>query len=344
MTHPIARHKILSCYHEIRGLQRGDMPAPRTVELFVTSACNHNCIGCHTRELRNGRAAHLDIARAEALLAEWSALGVEGLEISGIGEPLLYPHLERLLASAHALGFRSGLLTNGSLLHTADAAALVRAARFIRVAFDAANPAVYNEVHGANHLARVEDNVAALVEARRREGADTAIGLKTLVSKRNSGEIPAIARRARELGVDYVQFKPLRRSRESLTAPGCRAAQSLIDQTRDAAAKSNSGFRVLGGMEREQLTEPCFLNPLHPVLDPHAALFVCPYYTHHPRSHRIGSLKNKPFAALWGSPAHRRAIRNIDPAICNAFDCPLIPYNNFARTAILDDSMHLSIV
>ena len=48
MAHPIDSTKILSCYREIQQLERGRMPAPRTVELFVTTACNHNCIGCHT--------------------------------------------------------------------------------------------------------------------------------------------------------------------------------------------------------------------------------------------------------------------------------------------------------
>lgn len=344
MTHPIARHKILSCYQEIRALQRGDMPAPRTVELFVTSACNHNCTGCHTRGLRRARAAHLNIVRAEALLDEWRAMGVEGLEISGIGEPLLYPHLERLLQSAHARGFRAGLLTNGSRLHTADPEVLLRTTRFIRIAFDAADPKTYRAVHGADDLARVEQNVAALLETRGRVGAKTTIGLKALLSKRNKHEIAAMARRARALGVDYVQFKPLRQCRASLCAEECAAAQRDIDAVRREMASRNSGFRVLGGAGREVLSRGCFLSPLHPVVDPHATLFVCPYYTHHAGAHRIGSLRNKPFAALWGSDAHRRCIQATDPAICNTFDCPLIPYNNYAAAAILDDSMHLSIV
>lgn len=344
MTHPIARHKILSCYQEIRTLQRGGMPAPRTVELFVTTACNHRCEGCHTRALRGGRAAHLNIERAETLLEEWRALGVEGLEISGVGEPLLYPHLGRLLERARALGFQAGLLTNGSLLHTADMDLLVRATRFIRIAFDAAAPATYRAMRGADDLARVEQNVAALLEARRRAHASGTIGLKALLSKRNRGEIPDIARRARELGADYVQFKPLRQSGASLSPAECAAAQRAVDAARADMARRNGGFRILGGADRETLAQPCFLSPLHPVVDPRATLYVCPYYTHHPASHRIGSLKNKSFAELWGSPAHRRRIAAIDPAHCNKFDCPLIPYNNFAAQAILADGMHLSIV
>ena len=342
MTHPIARTKILSCYHEVKALARGDMPAPRTVELFVTTRCNHNCAGCHTKELRRGRARHLDPARAADLLAEWRALGVQGLEISGVGEPLLYPHLEALLQHAMYLGFSVGLITNGSMLHTADTGLLVRAARFIRVAFDAADRDTYHRIHGADDLDTVVRNVQDLLCARGREKSAATIGLKALVSRHNADRIAHIATRAADLGADYIQFKALRNSSASLALKQCETAHREILKLKNKLESKT--FKVLGGLGREKLAQPCYLSPLHPVVDPAAALFVCPYYSHHPKSHRIGSLKSKSFASLWGSPAHFRKIKNIDPRICNRFDCPLIPYNNFAARAILDDDMHLSIV
>lgn len=326
----------------MRAIAGGGIPAPRTVELFVTTACNHACTGCHTRALRGPVPAHLDIARARGLIAEWAALGVRGLEISGIGEPLLYPHIEELLDCAAANGLAAGLLTNGSLLHTVDNERLLRAARFIRIALDAAAPETYRAVHGADDFARVCANAEKLIATRRKIHAETTIGLKALISQRSLGEISGITARARTLGADYVQFKALRSHKAALTKNQIAEAAAAIQKSKETY--SGEKFRVLGGVDRERLAQPCFLSPLHPVLDPAAALFVCPYYTHHPATHRIGSLKTKPFAALWGTPAHRRAIKNIDPEICNKFDCPLIPFNNFAKTAVLEDAMHLDFI
>lgn len=343
LTHPVAKTKILSCLQEVRALADGGMPAPRTVELFVTTACNHACTGCHTRALRGPVPAHLDIARARGLITEWAALGVRGLEISGIGEPLLYPHIEDLLDTAAAHGLSAGLLTNGSMLHTVDNRQLLRATRFIRIALDAATPETYRTVHGADDFTRVCGNAEKLIATRRKTRAKTTIGLKALISQRNLGEIPGIAASAHALGADYVQFKALRNHKAALTKKQIPEAGARIQKSKEKYG-GEINFRVLGGVERERLAQPCCLSPLHPVLDPAAALYVCPYYTHHPATHRIGSLKTKHFADLWGAPAHRRGIKNIDPAICNKFDCPLIPFNNFAKAAILDDAMHLDFI
>ena len=341
MRNPVHATKILSCADEVKAIYRGEFPSPRTVELFVTSDCNHRCVGCHTKALRGGDVKNLDPDLAAGLLEEWSAIGVRGLEISGVGEPLLYPYINEIIGKARSLGLSVGLLTNGSRLHEADVELLLRACRFIRVSYDSCDAGLYRKLHGADDLERVEKNIAEMVSLKKRLGLRATIGMKTLLSALNDNQIADIAARANLLGADYIQFKALRNSRAMLTRAQSAAADRKINEIRGALAKR---IGVLGGARKERLSQPCRLSPLHPVVDPEGNLYVCPYYTHHPPGHKIGSLKNRSFSQLWGGASHRRAISGIQTSICNIFDCPLIPLNNFASAAIGLDEMHLDFI
>lgn len=343
MQNPVSPAKILCCGDSALELSRGKFCAPRTVELFVTTDCNHSCAGCHTAAQRNGAPEHLDISIALRLLGEWREIGVRGLEISGVGEPLLYPHIEELLYRAAKLGFSSGILTNGSLLHTIDMELLLRSTRFIRVSYDSSDPDAYKKIHSADCLEKVEKNTAQLVKLRKRSRLKTTLGMKTLLSRHNISQMERTAARAAEIGVDYIQFKALRNSKASLSPAALKKASAALVELQERYAKQPQ-FAVIGGLQKELLDQPCFLSPLHPVVAPDASLYVCPYYTHHSPSHKIGSLRTKSFSSLWGSAAHKRSVAAIKSEVCDLFDCPLIPFNNFARPAIVDDEMHLDFI
>jgi len=341
MRNPVHATKILSCTSEVKELLAGRITAPRTAELLVTTDCNHRCVGCRTRTLRGGAVRHLDPDRTVELIAEFREMGVRALEISGMSEPLLYPYLTDIVSAAMKHGLAVGLMTNGARLHEVDAALLLRASRFIRVSYDSCDRGMYRKLCGADDLDTVERNIAGLVALKKRTGARTTIGMKSLLSVQNDVQIADIAERARQLGADYIQFKALRNSRTALTRVQSEAADRQINEVRGKLAKR---IAVLGGTRKERLFQPCRLSPLHPVIDPDLNLFVCPYYTHHAPSHKIGSLKHKAFRDIWGTADHKRAVENIDMRICNIFDCPLIPFNNFAATSIALDEMHLDFI
>src|SRR5215210_2376160 len=89
-------------------------PAPRTLEIAITSYCNLRCIGCrYGRDFMTGTQLSWEMVRD--LLDDAKALGIWNVRFYG-GEPLLHRDLPRMVAHATSLGLQSYVTTNGILL------------------------------------------------------------------------------------------------------------------------------------------------------------------------------------------------------------------------------------
>jgi radical SAM protein with 4Fe4S-binding SPASM domain len=98
-----------------RPLARGSSPLPslRYLELIITLRCNLRCRHCYLDEPKN-----VDMAPdlLSSVLSEFDEMQGLRLLLSG-GEPLLYPHLDRLAKELSGRGYRVVLLTNGLSLN-----------------------------------------------------------------------------------------------------------------------------------------------------------------------------------------------------------------------------------
>jgi AdoMet-dependent heme synthase len=99
---------------------RNETPSLRYLVVEITDRCNLTCAHCYL-----GETAGVDLpTRAlERMMEEFELMGGLRLMVSG-GEPLLHPDFEKVNALAAGRAFRSVLVTNGTLLDEAAAAAL----------------------------------------------------------------------------------------------------------------------------------------------------------------------------------------------------------------------------
>lgn len=84
------------------------LEAPLIVYLKVTGCCNLSCTFCSQAKAKR---INMDVTEAKKLLTELKNIGVISINYTG-GEPLLYPHIEELLAYGNSLGFEQTLVTN----------------------------------------------------------------------------------------------------------------------------------------------------------------------------------------------------------------------------------------
>lgn len=338
---PFEQLKILSHYEKIKEIISGKIPRPYTLELFISYRCNHSCIGCHSKHLFNLNPPFLKFKEFKEKIDELQTVGIKSIEISGGGEPLLNPDFTQFIKYINKRGIKVSLITNGTIFSEKIIQALVNNLIFIRIAFDAACPETYKKIHLVDDYQNLLKNIGKLVKAKERYKSKIMIGLKYLISKINADEVIEAARQAKELGVDYLQFKALRNNKYSIPNSGLEKINRLIDQ---AKALSTERFYIHGSLFRSPIKHRCYLTPLHPCIDASANIYLCYLYQHRKKSHIIGNLYNDSFREIWFSKIHKEAMRNIIPRECNIYDCMFQRYNRIVDEVILKDRMHIEFI
>jgi len=201
-------------------------PLPREIQLEVTGACNLSCRMCLVRyRPKLGRTeGRMDPARFRALLD--GLPGLERVTLQGLGEPLLVPDLEEMVAAASARGVRVGFNTNATLLTAARMTALADAGLdWLHVSVDGARPDTYAWVRDGADLRRVGRNVRAAVGALRGRERRPRLSLVTVAMRRNVAEVPDVVRLAAHWGVGRLWVQGL--SHEFADAPGSRPFREI---------------------------------------------------------------------------------------------------------------------
>jgi len=176
---PIGAMKILSCYREIQQILAGNMPVPRTMEFFLSNVCNHACAGCHSKYMHKDKNRFLDFDVMKEVVSDFAELGVEGVEISGGGEPLMYPKIVEAVAFMRSKGLKVGMFSNGSLLTEELGEFLIQNVLFLRIAFDAATPGTYKKIHARDDFEKLQDNLRMMVRFKKEAAsADKAAGTR----------------------------------------------------------------------------------------------------------------------------------------------------------------------
>ena len=194
--------------------------SPQTVEIELSAACNLRCVGCwcHSpllsddRHHRLQRSKPLPTQRLVELLDELASLGVESIQFSGSGEPLVNTEAVKIIAHASSLGLRTTLVTNGTLIDVAMAEALGEAGvNQVTVSLWAGDAATYALTHpGAARgtFARVTEGLRALAAVRDRLQRPV-IKVYHVVSKANFNTIESMIEHALSVDADQVELQAI---------------------------------------------------------------------------------------------------------------------------------------
>ena len=94
----------------LHSIQKKKVWKPITFQLCPTGVCDFNCpfcsVGCRDKTIS---IPFKDIERG---LKDFRSLGAKALEITGGGNPLLYPKINEVIKLAHKLGYDIGMICN----------------------------------------------------------------------------------------------------------------------------------------------------------------------------------------------------------------------------------------
>ena len=167
-----------------------------------TSNCNLHCRTC----IRNSWDEPTGMMDKETF--ERIIVGIEELPLrptvffGGFGEPLSHPQIVEMIQRVNAIGSRTELITNGTLLTEGMTRDLIQAGLDrLWVSLDGATPSSYSDVRLGAELPKVLANIECFSDVRRKRGVKAPqLGIAFVAMKRNIADLPALLRLAQELG------------------------------------------------------------------------------------------------------------------------------------------------
>ncbi len=337
-------NRILTHYPAARMILEGRMPAPRTAIVYPTYVCNQNCVWCEYSADNAKYGMMMAEEDLRKLISDLRELGVRGVEFCGGGEPSLHPALPALIREMKAAGMSAGLLTNGTRLTGDLATALVDCASYVRIGFDGANAETMHRVKRPRSPEASFDavcaNVRHVLALRRERGGHVLISMKVLLNADNYTEVEDCVKLAAAMGVDSVQFKAARLCESELSNEQAAAARQAIETCRGKYLP----LRVVGGVDKLNMTRQCWLTPLQIMVDALGDVFLCCYYRHRKDTHRFGNVLEQPLQEIWYSERHWEAIRSIKPEECNLLDCRFVHYNRVMRELLVENDAQFEFI
>jgi len=301
----------------IADLRAGKRPPPVSVEIDLSNRCSLGCRWCHfaythtrgpwarARTVETGD--FMDTALAVRVLDELRDYGVRSATFSGGAEPTLHPDFDEVVANCAVDD--TGLYTHGGHIDARRAQLLKTAMCWVYVSLDECTADAYAASKGVEPerfdaaCAGVRHLVAA--ECFEDWHPPATIGLGFLLNERNHRDVWAMLALGRELGVDYVQFRPT--VLYDAAAPGEPAEDTtwmreLMPALRELAHEP--GVQV--DVDRFEMYrtwqghgyETCWWASLSTVVTPDGRVWVC-CNTRGREGHCLGDLNVEPFADLW---------------------------------------------
>lgn len=309
-------NKLFQHLDTLAAIKRGERPAPVNVEIFLSNRCSHGCNWCayahtHTRGPLAGKVARpvgainsgdlMDLDLAHHILRQLSSEGVKSVTWSGGGEPTLHPYFMGITASAMLLGLDQGIYTHGGHIDEDRARMLKQLFKWVYVSLDECTADAFKASKGVNRFDAVLDGIRRLVAAP----GDAAIGIGFLLHPGNFREIYHMVKLGRDLGVDYVQFRPTVRYQQD--APGELAEDTawVTEAILRLGQYAHDSF-VVADIERFKMYRDwqghgystCHWSALQTVISPNGMMWRCTNKTEHPDA-LLGDLSVESFADVW---------------------------------------------
>lgn len=189
-----------------------------SLDIHLTSYCNLRCRHCYTNACAENREM-LPFELAVRTIREAKFIGIKKVHFSG-GEPLLYSHINQILAETADGGLQVEVFTNGTVLTSEIISQLGAIGATVFVSLDGPKP-FHDPFRGKEGcFDDTVSNVARLIEK------NVNVNLVTTVTKENFQWIDWCINWAGDHGIKMLQFQPLELSGRG----GDLAAQRLTEE------------------------------------------------------------------------------------------------------------------
>lgn len=321
--------KILHFPDKVRDIRDHVHSPPVHVRLKPTNRCDHGCRYCCYRNpalppaggMRT--ADEIPLPKLLELAADFRAMGVRAVTLSGGGDPLCHPRIGEALEALAAAGVRLGILTNGSRLDGDTAAWLARNADWVRVSMDAADADTYGRTRRVppQEFGKVCANIVRFAALA---GRRCAIGVNFVATRENRDQVLPALRLVRELGAAHAKVSLAVVSPEA--GENAAYAAAFLDSVRAQIAQARAelesdAFRIVDKTEDPDVARARYEKAYHTcpsiqaltVIGADQHVYACQDKAYS-RDGLVGSIRGQSFRDLWAAPATRHLLSALDPS------------------------------
>jgi radical SAM protein with 4Fe4S-binding SPASM domain len=323
---------------------------PRQVGLEITHFCNLKCSFCEShgsllpapvtqRRAYVGGRRTMDLETIARLARSMARSGVEWVELSGKGDPIVHPELVAIVGLLKDAGLKCSMFTNGTVVRPGLPEQLTeKGLDRLNLSLNAASRETYTRVTGRDLYDKAIDFVSTVLALRRRAGrARPWVRLTFVVCKDNVDDMEGSVELCRELGADeggwcvmgeLRETRPIQLDRAQVDVlqerlPEWRArldaaglAHNLEDFGEDLASRFESGQRQENPLQREL---PCYEGWMHAVVAPDGTVAPCCYC----ENVVLGNVAEEDFEKVWTGERYQEfrrrslAMPETQEPICN---------------------------
>lgn len=147
----------------------------------------------------------LPLEFAETLPKQMYDIGIPSIELTGGGEPTLWPKFDTLVENLAKYGIEIALVTNGSSLSDYRIKLIRDNMLWVRISMDASNQELHKKVHRTqgNEFDRIISNIKKICDNKRKE---LIVGISFIINPDNTEDIEDSIILYKSLGVDNIRF------------------------------------------------------------------------------------------------------------------------------------------
>ncbi len=295
---------------------------PIYIEISPVGHCNHRCSFCAVDYI-GYKPNSIDKTVLIQRISEMSRKGVKSIMFAGEGEPLLHKDIDEIVFYSHLSNIDVSFTTNGVLLNKLTD--VLDKIKWIKVSMNG-GPKTYATIHKAKEddYERVWANLKAACEQRsvhtKNGNSSCTIGIQCVVLPENTQDLPELARRAKDTGLDYIVLKPYSQHKSSIThqyeGTNYAAYNDLITDLQKLNSPSFSVIARTTAMADSDAGEhhysKCYSTPYFwAYIMATGDVYSCSAYLLNP-DFNLGNINTSSFPEIWEGSKRRKHIVDME--------------------------------
>lgn len=316
----IDSHKLIYHAHRVNDWLEGKNICPIYIEISLHGSCNHRCTYC-ALDFMKYQFRSLDADLLKKRISEMSHFGVKSIMYAGEGEPLLHKDISQIIKYTKESGIDVAITTNGVLLKESVIDEILEKTTWIKVSINGATKKTYAAIHRASpdDFDKVMRNMSYAADLRRKKNYGCALGMQLLLLPENSVEVVHLAKKAKDLGMDYLVVKPYSQHPLSKTTKYKNIKYGKYLQLADELNRLNDKqfsviFRIHAMKKWDDAGrnyKHCLALPFWAYIDAGGNVWNCSAYLTDERF-KVGNIYNDTFRQIWNSKKRHHLVRWVE--------------------------------